>query len=83
MTVEKIKSYLEKNAFGVCEYLGHKLGLKSNKIRIYFIYLSFFTAGSPILIYFILAFWLEHKNYFQHLKQMHVKPSVWDFSEED
>jgi len=80
--IEKIKSHLEIGAFGVCEWLGKKLGLKSNKIRIYFIYLSFFTAGSPILIYFVLAFWLEHKNYIGHMKEMSLKPSVWDFNEE-
>src|SRR5207253_7861089 len=46
-------------------WLGKKLGMSSTKIRMYFIYLSFFTFGSPIIIYFILAFLLEHKAFFR------------------
>lgn len=43
----------------------------------YFIYLSFFTFGSPIIIYFIMAFILEHKNYFKPF-YTRKRPSVWD-----
>lgn len=72
--VNKIQSFFEKYAFGVCSWWGEKLQLKSSRIRIFFIYLSFLTFGSPIFIYLIMAFILEHKEYFKLQK----KKSVWD-----
>jgi phage shock protein C len=75
--IKNIVSWFEHKAFGVCEWWGKKLGINSTKVRLYFIYLSFFTFGSPVIIYFIMAFILEHKNYF---KPFYTKkrPSVWD-----
>lgn len=73
--IEKIVSFFEKQAFGVCAWWGEKLGIKSSEIRLYFIYLSFFTAGSPIIIYLIMVFILEHKDYFK-LKRTRVR--IWD-----
>jgi phage shock protein C len=61
--MDKLKFYVEKNIFGVCAYLGEKLGISSNIIRMYFIYTSFITAASPVLVYLILAFWLNIKKY--------------------
>jgi phage shock protein PspC (stress-responsive transcriptional regulator) len=60
--VERIKALFEQKAYGVCEWLGEKLGIESAKIRLFFIYTSFLTIGSPIIIYMILAFWIELKN---------------------
>ena len=60
--IEKIIFWFEQNAFGVCESLGKYLGIRSVKIRKYFIYLSFFTFGSPIILYFILYFFKENKR---------------------
>lgn len=78
--VSKIQSFFENNAFGVCTYLGDKLGINSGRIRMYFIYLSFFTAGSPVLLYFILAFIIEHKEYFKPHWLRKEKRSVWELS---
>jgi phage shock protein PspC (stress-responsive transcriptional regulator) len=61
--VEKIKFFFEKHAFGVCSYLGELLGISSSQIRLYFIYTSFITMGSPVIIYLILAFWINLKKY--------------------
>jgi phage shock protein PspC (stress-responsive transcriptional regulator) len=74
--IKKITSWFEQQAFGVCEWWGMKLGINTTKIRMYFIYLSFFTVGSPIIIYFIMAFMLEHKKYFKPLRSK--RRSVWD-----
>jgi len=74
----KIQSWFEQHAFGVCSYLGQKLGINSTRIRMYFIYLSFFTAGSPIIVYFILAFMLEHKEYFKPKRQRSSRLTFWD-----
>jgi phage shock protein PspC (stress-responsive transcriptional regulator) len=75
--INNITLWFEQKAYGVCAWWGNRLGIKSNTIRMYFIYLSFFTAGSPIIIYFIMAFILEHKNYFKPIKKR--KKTVWDF----
>ncbi len=63
--MNKIIFWFEQNAFGVCESVGRHLGISTIRIRKYFIYLSFFTAGSPVLFYFILYFLKENKRYFQ------------------
>lgn len=39
--IKRIQAWFETRAFGVCEWLGEKLGIDSTKIRIYFIYLTF------------------------------------------
>lgn len=62
--IKKIIFWFEQNAFGVCESIGKHLGISSVKIRKYFIYLSFFTFGSPVIIYFILYFFKENKRFF-------------------
>ena len=72
--VNQILSFFEKYAFGVCSWWGEKLQLKTSRIRMFFIYLSFLTVGSPIFIYLIMAFILEHKEYFKLQK----RKSVWD-----
>jgi phage shock protein PspC (stress-responsive transcriptional regulator) len=72
--INKISAYFEKQTFGVCAWWGDKLQLKSSRIRMFFIYLSFLTFGSPIFIYLIMAFILEHKEYFKFKK----RKSVWD-----
>jgi len=60
---EKLKSFLERSFFGVFSYLGNRFGLPTGKLRLYFIYVSFFTLGSPVLFYFIAAFWLNLKRF--------------------
>lgn len=72
----KIIHRFENNAFGVCNWLGQKLGISSTKIRMYFIYLSFFTVGSPVIVYFIMAFMLEHKQYFKPFRTR--RTTIWE-----
>lgn len=74
--LDKIVLWFETKAFGVCSWWGEKLGIKSTTIRMYFIYLSFFTVGSPVIIYFIMAFILEHKQYFKPRKSRRL--TIWD-----
>jgi phage shock protein PspC (stress-responsive transcriptional regulator) len=61
--VNKIRYILEYKLFGVCTALGERMGISIQCIRMWFIYISFFTFGSPIIIYFILAFWRKIKSY--------------------
>lgn len=73
--IDRIVSWFEQQAFGVCDWWGKKLGIRPTSIRMYFIYLSFFTVGSPIIVYFIMAFILEHKHYFRFKRR---RSSVWE-----
>jgi phage shock protein PspC (stress-responsive transcriptional regulator) len=61
--MDKFRNYIEWHVFGVCTAIGEKLGISTSTIRKYFIYLSFFTLGSPVILYFFMAFWLNVKNY--------------------
>ena len=61
--MQKIREFLELRAFGVCNAIGDRLGIASSKIRMWFIYISFLTMGSPVIIYMVLAFWVNIKNY--------------------
>lgn len=61
--MNNLKDTVDRNAFGVCSYLGDKMGVASARVRIYFIYISFVTLGSPILLYLFAAFWLNVKDY--------------------
>lgn len=61
--MKKLREIIELNAFGVCSAIGDKLGIASSKIRMWFIYISFLTMGSPIIVYMIMAFWMNMKQY--------------------
>lgn len=71
--IDSVKTFFEKRAFGVCAAIGEKLNMRSSVIRLFFIYASFLTIGSPLIIYMTLAFWLKMKNYVQSRRT-----SVWD-----
>lgn len=70
--MSKLQVLVEKTAFGVCAWWGEKLGIATSSIRLFFIYASFLTFGSPILIYLGMAFVL---NLRKHLRR---KRSIWD-----
>lgn len=61
--MNQLKEYIEWQAFGVCSALGEKMGIATSRIRMWFIYISFLTLGSPVVIYMIAAFWLNMKRY--------------------
>jgi len=59
---------MEKYGFGVCQYLGHKMGIRSSVVRLYFIYTSFITMGSPLIVYLFTAFWLDIRSHLRGTK---------------
>jgi len=71
--VKRIQLFFEEHAFGVCSYLGEKLGIATSSIRIFFIYASFLTLGSPVILYLSLAFILNIRS---HLRK---RRTIWDF----
>jgi phage shock protein C len=72
---ERFRYLIENQLFGVCSKLGEKMSFSAGSVRLYFIYASFFTFGSPIIIYIALAFWMEVRK---HLRR-HQNPTVWEF----
>jgi phage shock protein PspC (stress-responsive transcriptional regulator) len=59
----KVKQFIEWHVFGVCSAIGQRMGIATSKIRLWFIYISFLTLGSPVILYMILAFWRNMRNY--------------------
>ena len=64
--MNKIHNFFERWTFGVCTRLGEKLDIPISSIRIFFIYASFLTFGSPVIIYLGLA-WIM--NLRKHLRR--------------
>lgn len=61
--IAELKNFIEWKAFGVCTAIGEKMGIATSRIRLWFIYISFLTLGSPIVVYMVLAFWINLKRY--------------------
>lgn len=73
--IDRIINFFELQAFGVCEWWGRKLGIRVQRVRLAFIYLSFLTLGSPLLVYLCMAFVLDNKEYF---KLSGKRKTIWD-----
>ncbi|RAU82985.1 PspC domain-containing protein [Pontibacter arcticus] len=71
--MKRLQYFIETQAFGVCAMLGEKLGIASSSIRLSFIYLSFLTIGSPVIIYLMLAFWINMQKSLRRERN-----TVWD-----
>lgn len=67
--MNRLRHFIEWKAFGVCQAIGEYFSISPAKIRTWFIYISFLTMGSPLIIYFILAFWMNIKNYILNFRR--------------
>jgi phage shock protein PspC (stress-responsive transcriptional regulator) len=67
--MNRLKSFVEWNAFGVCSSIGQKLNIAPSRIRQYFIYASVLTMGSPIVLYMILAFTKNIRHFIRSSKR--------------
>ena len=65
--MEKLKLYFQDSAFGVCSRLGEKLHFPIDSIRLFFIYSSFVTLGSPVIIYVTLAMMMKIRKYLRRM----------------
>lgn len=74
---QKLTLFFEMRSFGVCEWWARKLGIQTDRVRVGFVYASFFTFGSPLIVYLIMAWILENKHYFK-LQREKPKTSIWD-----
>jgi phage shock protein PspC (stress-responsive transcriptional regulator) len=73
LLIDRIQHFFESYAFGVCTRLGEKLGMATSSIRLFFIYASFITFGSPIIVYLTLAFIMNMRK---HLRK---RNPIWDY----
>lgn len=64
---------MERQWFGVLTRTGTKLGIPVTKLRVFFIYSTFATAGVFFLVYIAMAFLLWVKDIF-----IIRRPSVFD-----
>lgn len=71
--ITKIQLFFEEYAFGVCTRLGEKLGIATSSIRLFFIYASFITFGSPVILYLVLAFIMNTRKY------LRKRSPIWDY----
>ncbi|MFA5574570.1 MAG: PspC domain-containing protein [Brumimicrobium sp.] len=73
--IQKIVFFFELRSYGVSEWWAKKLGVKTNKVRLFFIYLSFIGLGSPVLLYLLMGIVLEHKHILTFRKKA---KSIWE-----
>ncbi|MDB5272199.1 MAG: hypothetical protein JWO58_566 [Chitinophagaceae bacterium] len=71
--ISQIQALFEKQAFGVCAFWGDKLGMATGSVRLFFIYLSFLTLGSPLVVYLVLFFSMNIHRHFRKKRN-----PVWD-----
>ncbi|MDB5250935.1 MAG: PspC family transcriptional regulator [Flaviaesturariibacter sp.] len=71
--MKRLKYFIEWQAFGVCTAIGEKLGIATERIRMWFIYISFLTLGSPLIVYMVMAFWMNMKRYILAARRNPVK----------
>ncbi|NIK74844.1 phage shock protein PspC (stress-responsive transcriptional regulator) [Thermonema lapsum] len=54
--MERLRDFIECRFFGVCTLLAEHIGVSISSVRLFFIYSTFLTFGSPIFIYLSIAF---------------------------
>ena len=60
--VIQLKYFFEKHGFHVSSRLADKLGMRASNVRLFFIYITFVTAGLWFGVYLTLAFWIRLKD---------------------
>lgn len=60
--VTKVRHFFEKHGFEVSSRLADRLGMRASSVRLFFIYISFFTVGLGFGVYLTLAFLVRLKD---------------------
>lgn len=60
--VYNIRHFFERHGFDVASRLADRLGMRAKSVRLFFIYVSFVTAGVGFALYLTFAFWLRLKD---------------------
>lgn len=65
--MNKLKLFFEERAFGVCSKLGERFNFPIDSIRLFFIYSSFITLGSPVILYVSMAMMMKVRKYLRKM----------------
>lgn len=60
--ITKVRHFFEKHGFEVSSRLADRLGMRASSVRLFFIYISFFTVGLWFGVYLTLAFLVRLKD---------------------
>ena len=60
--INDVRYFFERHGFGVFSRFADRLGMRAKNVRIYFIYVTFFTVGLSFGFYLTLAFVLKLKD---------------------
>lgn len=60
--VTKVRHFFEKHGFEVSSRLADRLGMRASSVRLFFVYISFFTVGLWFGVYLTLAFLVRLKD---------------------
>lgn len=60
--VLKLKYFFEEQGFHIASRLAERLGMRTNSVRLFFIYISFVTAGLWFGVYLTVGFLLKLKD---------------------
>lgn len=60
--VNSLRHFFERHGFGVFSRLADRIGMRATNVRLFFIYITFITAGLSFGIYLTLAFLLKLKD---------------------
>lgn len=60
--VDNIRHFFERNGFDVSSRLADRIGMRALNVRLFFIYVTFFTVGLSFGFYLTLAFLLKLKD---------------------
>lgn len=72
-SVNRFRQFIEWQAFGVCSAIGERIGISPSRIRTWFMYISLLTMGSPLILYFVIAFTMNIKRYIQSVRRNPLK----------
>ncbi|WP_088323165.1 PspC domain-containing protein [Polaribacter tangerinus] len=60
--MDSIRHFFERHGFGVFSRLADRLGMRAVNVRLFFIYVTFFTVGLSFAFYLTMAFILKLKD---------------------
>lgn len=60
--INNLRYFLEQRGFNVSSRLAERIGMRVSSVRLFFIYLSFFTLGLGFAVYLTLAFLARLKD---------------------
>lgn len=71
--MKRLTDFIETQSFGLCSALGQRWGFSTRSVRLSFVYASFFTFGSPVVLYFAGVFWMNIRHAMRQQRS-----TVWD-----